>query len=134
MDFSGINYLAILIAAVAGMIAGAVWYGALASPWMRAANVSEEEVNQKNPSIYLVALIAQLVIAYLLAGLIGHLGTYTVTGGIITAFFCWLGFCVAPMAVNHRFQGAGWNLTAIDGGYWFVVFVLQGGIIGLMGI
>jgi len=37
------------------------------------------------------------------------------------------------MAVNHRFQGKGWDLTLIDGGYWLVVFLLQGAILGWWG-
>ena len=133
MDFSGINYLSVPLAALAGMIAGAVWYGVFAKPWMKAVGFTEADVQQK-PSIYIVAAVAQLVIAYLLAGLIGHLDTYTLTSGAITAFFCWIGFCLAPMAVNHRFQDKGWDLTVIDGGYWLVVFLLQGAIIGWMGV
>ena len=134
MTFEGMNYLAVVIAAVAGMMAGAAWYGMLAKQWMAASGVSEEEAQQSDPKIYVVALIAQLAIAYVLAGLIGHLGTHTIWGGVISALFCWAGFTLAPMAVNHRFQGKGWNLTVIDAGYWLVVFVLQGAIIGWMGI
>ncbi len=133
MDFSGINYLSVLPAAIAGMITGAIWYGVFAKPWMKAVGFTEDDVQQK-PSLYIVAVIAQLVIAYLMAGLIGHLGNYSLTGGVITAFFCWIGFCLAPMAVNHRFQNKGWDLTIIDGGYWLVVFLLQGAIIGWMGV
>ena len=125
------NYLAVVMAAVAGMIAGAVWYGALANPWMKA--VGYDEPPKPDPKIYIVAIVAQLIIAWTLAGVIGHLGTHTLSGGVISAFFCWLGFCAAPMAVNHRFQEKGWDLTVIDGGYWLAVFVLQGAILGWMG-
>ncbi len=131
MSFEGLNYLAVLAAAFAGMISGAVWYGVFAKQWMKAVGYTEQP--QPNPKIYIVALIAQFVIAYLLAGIIGHLGAFSLTQGIVTAFFCWLGFCVAPMAVNHRFQDKGWDLTVIDGGYWLLVFVLQGAIIGFLG-
>lgn len=133
MDFSGVNFIAIALAVVAGMATGAVWYGVFAKAWMRAAGLNESDIEQK-PSLYLVAAVCQIVIAYLLAGLVGHLGSHSLSGGMITAFFCWLGFCLAPMAVNHRFQGRGWDLTMIDGGYWLAVFLLQGAIIGWMGV
>lgn len=133
MEFSGMNYVAIGLATVAGMISGAVWYGIFAKPWMRAVGFTQGDVQPK-PSLYVIAAICQLVIAYLLAGMIGHLGSHTLTGGMITAFFCWLGFCLAPMTVNHRFQDKGWDLTAIDGGYWLTVFLIQGAIIGWMGV
>jgi hypothetical protein len=132
MIFHGMNYLAVIVAAIAGMMAGAAWYGALAKPWMKAVGMTEEP--QQSPKIYIVALISQLLIAYILAGLIGHIGTYTIWGGVLSALFCWAGFTLAPMMTNHRFQGNGWDLTAIDAGYWLVVFALHGAIIGWMGV
>ena len=36
MTFAGINYLAILIAAVLGWLAGALWYGVLGKQWVEA--------------------------------------------------------------------------------------------------
>lgn len=132
MIFHGINYLAVILAAIAGMMAGAAWYGALANQWMKASGFSEEP--KPNPKIYIVALISQFILAYILAGLIGHIGTFTLFGGVLSALFCWAGFTLAPMMTNHRFQGSGWDLTAIDAGYWFVVFALQGAIIGWMGV
>jgi hypothetical protein len=132
MIFHGMNYLAVIVAAIAGMMAGAAWYGALAKPWMKAVGMTEEP--QQSPKIYIVALISQLLIAYILAGLIGHIGTYTIWGGVLSALFCWTGFTLAPMMTNHRFQGNGWDLTAIDAGYWLVVFALHGAIIGWMGV
>ena len=41
MTFAGINYLAVLIAAAAGWVAGAVWYMALAKPWMAAVGTHQ---------------------------------------------------------------------------------------------
>ena len=133
MVFAGINYLSILIAVIVSMMAGAAWYGIFAKQWMAAAGLKEEELDQ-SATKYAIAAICQLIMAYLMAGLIGHMGEITLMNGLIAAGFAWLGFCVAPMAVNHRFQGAGWNLTLIDGGYWLVVFLLQGAIIGWMGV
>ena len=132
MVYAGTNFLAIGLAVIAGMIAGAIWYGVFAKPWMKAVGYTEEPT--PNPKIYIVAFISQIIIAYLMAGLIGHIGEVTITMGLISAFYAWLGFCVAPMAVNHRFQDKGWDLTMIDGGYWLVVFLLQGAIIGWMGV
>lgn len=132
MIFHGMNYLAVILAAIVGMMAGAAWYGALAKPWMKAVGYTEEP--KPNPKIYIVALISQFLLAYILAGLIGHIGTYTLWGGVLSALFCWAGFTLAPMMTNHRFQGNGWDLTIIDAGYWLLVFALQGAIIGWMGV
>ncbi len=133
MDFSNINLIAIGCAVVAGMVTGMVWYGVLARQWMSAAGLTESDIEQK-PSLYIVAVIAQVIIAYFLAGLIWHIDAFSVTGGMITAFLVWLPFTFATMAVDHRFQGKGWDLSIIDGGYWLAVLLLQGAIIGWFGL
>lgn len=136
MDFGGMNYLAVLVAGVAGFAFGALYYTALAKPWMAAIGKTEEEIKANmSPVPYVIAGIAQLVIAFMLAGVIGHLGTdmTTVRNGLITAFFIWLGFVVTTMAVNHAFQGAKRSLTVIDSGHWLGVLLVQGLVIGLFG-
>ena len=135
MEFGGINYLAVIAATVAGFIFGSVWYGVLAKQWMQAAGVSEE---QAKPSVgpMINAFICQLITAWMLAGVIGHLGDGQVTlkNGIISAAFIWFGFVLTTQLVNHRFQGKPWSLSLIDCGHWLGVFVAQGAVIGLMGV
>ena len=41
MSFTGVNYLAVIIATLAGFGLGPVWYAVLAKPWMRAAGKTE---------------------------------------------------------------------------------------------
>ena len=129
MDFAGINLVAITAAAFASMIIGAVWYGGLAKPWMRAANINENDLDQ-SPKLYVIAAICQIIIAFFMAGIIGHLAIDTPWAGAVTAFFCWLGFVAPTMTINHRFQGEKWSLTFINAGFWLLVFVAQGAIIG----
>ena len=137
MAFSGINYIAVLVAAAAGFAFGAVWYTALGKRWMAAAKVSEADLKMEGFASkvpFLVAAVCQLVLAYLLAGLMSHLGRVDLAGGLTTAFWLWLGFVATTMAVNHRFQGKGWDLTAIDGGHWLIGMLIQGAVIGLFGV
>ena len=39
MSFSGVNYFAVIIAALAGFGLGAVWYMVLSRPWMQAVGM-----------------------------------------------------------------------------------------------
>lgn len=131
MPFAGISYLAVIVAAVVAYVFGAVWYMVLAQHWIKAADFTEPP--KPAPGPFVIAFVAQLVIAYFLAGLVGHLGDVTVTRALTTAFFVWLPFVFAPMIVNHRFQGSTWRLTVIDGGHWLGVLLLMGLVIGLIG-
>ena len=141
MTFAGVNYLAVLIAAVASWLAGAAWYMTLAKPWMAALGRTPEQMEacKKQPHSYLpfiYAFAAAFILAFVLAGLVGHLGPGQVTlrNGIISGLFCWLGFVFTTMLVNNSFAMRSPKLLAIDGGYWLLVLVLSGAIIGAIGV
>ena len=132
MAFAGINYLAVLVAAVVGYAFGALWYTLLGKQWMAAAGVTPQ--GKSNPMPFIVAAVCQLVIAWMLAGVIGHLGDITVARSMISGAFIWFGFVITTMMVNHRFQSARWSLTLIDGAHWLGVLLIMGLVIGLFGV
>lgn len=131
MAFSGISYLAVLVAAIAAFAFGSAWYGALGKVWMKAVGFTEQP--KMTPAPLIISFICELVMAYFLAGLIGHLGDVTVGRGLTTAFFVWLPFVLTTQMVNHRYQGSPWMLTAIDAGHWLGVLLVMGLVIGLFG-
>jgi hypothetical protein len=92
MEFGGINYIAVLVAAVAAYMAGAIYYGALGKPWMKAARINPEDAKM-SPVLMITGFVCELVMAWVLAGVIGHLGEgeVTVRNGIISGAFVWLG-------------------------------------------
>lgn len=139
MAFAGVSYLAVLLAAVASFAFGSFYYMTLAKPWMAAIGKTESEIRATSgwPQLpFIIAAISQLVMAFMLAGVIGHLGQDQVTiwNGLVSGFSCWIGFVITSMAVNHAFQGAKKSLTLIDGGHWLGVLLIQGGVIGMIGV
>jgi Protein of unknown function (DUF1761) len=141
MTFAGTNYLAILIAAVVAWLAGAAWYMSLGKIWTSALGMTPEqmEARRKQPGAHLpfiYVFLAELVMAWVLAGLLGHLGPGQVTpiNGLISGTFCWLGFVITTMVANNAFAGHDSRLLLVDGGYWLLVLLLMGGIIGGMGV
>jgi Protein of unknown function (DUF1761) len=140
MTFAGINYWAVFLAAIAGYLVGALWYWAFGKPWMVALGLTETMIRRKDqrpsPLPYVLAFVADLVMAWVLAGLIGHLGVGQVTlkNGVISAAFVWFGFVITTLAVNNTFALRKSILIAIDGGHWLAVLLLMGVIIGAFGI
>lgn len=136
MSFAGVNYVAVIIAALAGFGLGMVWYMVLSKPWMQAVGKTEADRPQAPAQMLLFAItfLALFVMALMLAGLMGHLGDVTIRGGAITGFFVWLGFVITTMGVNHAFGGAKPMLTVIDGLYWLGVLLMQGAVIGAFGV
>jgi hypothetical protein len=139
MAFAGINYWAVLVAGVAGFGFGGVWYRLLAESWKAAHGFTTEQIRAHHgkgaaPWPLIVAAIADLVIAWGLAGVIGHLGAVTVKNGLIAAFFLWLGFVITTLVVNNTFGMRNAKLIVIDGGHWLGVLLLMGAIIGAWGV
>jgi hypothetical protein len=132
-----INYLAIVAAAVAAWLAGAVWYGVLAKPRIAALGWTDADVTDASgkrvmpvgPMI--ISFIAELIMAYLMSGLLYHLGGPNPVRGAIAGALIWLGFVVTTNAVNNAYQRRKLMLTIIDSGHWLVVLVLQGVVLGL---
>lgn len=120
---------AITGATVGGFVFGAVWYGVLGKAWMRSADLPEEQT-KPSPSIMIITLMCQIVLALAMAGVMWHTGVSSVRGGVITGVLIWGGFILPTMIVNHRFQGRPWSLTLIDTGSWLGILLLQGVLLG----
>jgi hypothetical protein len=135
MSFAGENYLAVVVAATVAWLFGAAWYGLLGKPWMKAARLDPSAMKM-SAAPFIVSFVAELIMAYVLAGVLGHLGPGQVTflNGLISALFVWAGFIATTIAVNQRYQGFGWTLTLIDAGHWLGVALLMGAIIGWWGV
>ena len=133
MTFAGTNYLAILVAAIGAFAFGAAYYMTLSKQWLAA--VGRVEPN-KSPGPFIVSFVAELVMAWVLAGMLSHFGAgqVTVKNGIVSGLFLWLGFVVTTVVVNNGYAGRKFSLSAIDSVHWLGVLVVQGAIIGAFGL
>lgn len=137
MNFAGMNIVAIGLAAVAGFAFGAVYYMSLSRQWLAAIGKTKEEIaGKRSIAPFITSFVALLVMAWVLAGTLGHLGPGQVTlkNGIISALFVWVGFVATTVAVNNAFGGRKPMLSVIDGIHWLGVLVIQGAIIGALGV
>jgi len=133
MAFAGMNVLAILAAAVAGFAWGAAYYMTLSKQWLAAVGRTEPN---KSPAPFIISFVALVIMAWVLAGTVGHLGPGQVTlkNGIISALFIWVGFVATTIFVNNAYPGRKYMLSVIDSMYWLGVLVIEGAIIGAIGV
>jgi hypothetical protein len=141
MTFSGVNYLAVVIAAIAAWLASAAWYMSLSRHYVAALGKTPEQMaeDRKKPGAFLpfiYAFVADIIIGWMLAGVLAHLGAGQVTlrNGIISAAFLWFGFVLTTMVVNYSFSGRDRRLLLIDAGNWLLVLLVIGAILGGIGI
>lgn len=139
MTFAGVNYIAVLVAASVAWIFGGIWYRLLAKPWRTAQGFTAEQVSARHGDHtamwpLVVSFVADLIMAWMLAGLLGHFGAVTLDNGVITAFFIWFGFVITTLAVNNIFGLRRHALIVIDGLHWLGALLLMGAIIGAWGV
>ncbi len=139
--FSGLNVWALVLAAAVSFIFGGLWYTALSKAWMAALGLTEQDIKSRggpSPRPYVITLAAQIWMAWILAGLILHMTRSGLpTGwrsGLISGAFIWAGFIAPVLLVNYQFQMRKWGLFIIDSGHWLGVLLIQGAIIGWLGL
>jgi len=137
MTFAGMNHLAILVAAIAAFAWGAAYYTTLSRQWLAAVGMTREQLQAaRSPVPFVISFVALIVMGWVLAGTLAHLGPGQVTlkNGIISALFLWLGFVVTTVFVNNAYPGRKYSLSVIDSIHWLGVLVIQGAVIGAFGI
>ena len=128
---SGINYLAVLVAAVAVYVLRTLWYSPafLGKLWMAASGLTEEQTRQGNPGlIYGVSFLLELVAAFVLALFIGM--EATVSSGLQTGFLAGLFWVSAALGVVYLFERRSLRLWLLNAGYMTLAFTVMGGILG----
>jgi hypothetical protein len=140
MSLGGLDYMAVIVAAVVSFLFGGVWYNAFSKQWMEALGRTPEMMSKDRGAVglYVVAFVAQLIMAWMLAGILLHMTSgglpTTIRTGLISAAFLWFGFVITTMVVNYSFQGARPLLAVLDGAHWLGVLLIQGAILGWWGV
>ncbi len=126
-----INYLAVLVAAVAAMVIGGIWYspGVFGAKWMSLAGLTAPP-EASMAKAYAMGFIVALVIAFCLALIVDWIKGESWRCGVAVAIVCWLGFAATVRADNVIFGGRPLGLFWIDAGYDLVAYIVMGAIIG----
>jgi len=131
-DLAGINYLAVLVAAVSTFVIGALWYSPVlfGKAWMAASGMTEEKAREGNmPLVFGLSFLLELVAAFVLAMFVGpgagfHFG---LLAGLHVGLF-WVG---GAFGVVYLFEQRPVRLWLVNAGYMVVAFTVMGGILGV---
>jgi uncharacterized membrane protein YpjA len=138
MHYLGVNLLAVLACAVAGMVVGFVWYSPalFAKPWMvlmgydpnDKAKIAELQ-KSAGPS-YAMSMVASLLTAFVLGKIISVAGAATAFDGLKIGMVVWLGFVTTVQFTNALFSHQRNKLYLINTGYQLVCYLAMGAILG----
>lgn len=115
--FDALNWLAVIVAAVAWFAFAAIWYAQplLGKTWQRAANVSLPEGYRPPPSIFAITLVAYFVTAITIGLLVAALGITQVGDAIELGVILAIGSIVVHLVVDSAFAQRSWSLVWING-------------------
>lgn len=126
------EYLSVILSAVAAFAVGAGYYMALSKPWVEASGVPVGEdgqpLNGSNPVPYIVSFVMILLVAGMMRHTFALSGIETVGKGILSGLGIGAFFIAPWIFINTGYSDRPWKLAIIDSGY----AILSGGVIGLV--
>ena len=135
-----INYLAIVVAAIASMVIGYLWYGPIfGKPWMKLMGMSSAQMSaEKKKGMakgYIIMYITSAIMAYVLAHALvfgnAYLHASGIMSGIMVGFWNWLGFIATVTVGSVLWEGKSWKLWFLNNGFWLVNLCIMGIILEL---
>jgi hypothetical protein len=129
-----INWVAVVLAAVAGFALGALWFVPLfGKAWDREAGVTESIKKAGNkPLIFGSAFFLYLFMAFI----VGHtLATYSNPGLIVSIMIAGgvgAGFVAPAFGISYLFAHRSLKLFLMDAGYWIATYCAMGAVFGMI--
>jgi hypothetical protein len=127
------NWWAIIVAAVAYVALGAIWYSPpiFGNAWMKGIGKTKEQLAAGfSPLSYVWALGYSFLAAYGIARILFWAQRGTVWDGIVIGLMAGICFALTTLGINDTFERRPCNLTIINVLYYIVGFVIIGIIVG----
>ena len=125
------SLLIILLAAVAGMVVGALWYSPVmfGPMWQRLTGMTGE--GESMVRLMTLTFLATIVMAYVLSYVVSLLYIDTFVRGAEIGAWMWLGYVATTQLINGLYEKRPFSLYAINVMHHFVVLVIMGGILAM---
>lgn len=126
-----IDWVGIIVAIVAAMAIGAVWYGPLfGKQWLELVGKTRDELRASSGLGYLLALLGAfataLVMTYVTQWADAN-GSFP--QGMLVGTVMWAGFTVSTVVTGGAFEGRDWGLILINAGNALLSLMIVGGIV-----
>lgn len=126
-----VNYLAVLLAAIANYVIATIWYAVIfGNVWKKLTGITEMKPVKLN---VVLVFIGSLVLSYVLYHSIAFGDAYVkmsgISGGLMGGFFGWLGY-IAPITLSTKlYEKKPWGLWLLDNAFWLISLLVMGTIL-----
>ena len=116
ITLSGLNWLAIIVAAIVFFGLAAIWYQpkVMGNRWMEAAGVEAPE-DPPSPMVFVGVLVAYFIMAVVLAMIARGIGASSFGDGLALGLATGIAFVAAQAWVNVTFERRSNNLVLVNG-------------------
>lgn len=129
------EFISVIVAAVAGFAFGAAWYMTLSKQWVAASGIEVDENGQpanKSKTPFILAGIAMLLVAGMMRHTFAMSGIDTLAAGLVGGLGVGLFFISPWIMINNAYGDRPFNLTLIDGGYATFGCGVIGAVLGIL--
>lgn len=137
MDFSSINWLAVVVCVILSMVSGSIWYHpkVFFTTWWKGIGKEGDpqmggEMDGPGGLTWGLVILGSVVQVIFLAVFLNALGANTLVSGATTGFWLWLGFIAPTYLVNKLFADQFPKVWGIEVGNHLLNFLLFGAILG----
>src|SRR3989344_4802263 len=120
-----INWLAVLLAGVASMVVGWLWYGPLfGKMWKNLMGITPESMQamkMKPMTAMFWGLVMAVITSYVLAYFMGALGVATLGSAMKLACWIWFGFLATQTIGIYLWEGRPFKLFVLNAIHQFVM-------------
>jgi hypothetical protein len=133
LDFSNLNYLAILITTFITFGIGAIWYSALfAKVWQKETGLTDKQIADGSPlKTYGGSFICFLLINLFIAAIFRDLQPKDWIEAAITGLQVGILVNLANLTINYLYQYKSLKLWLIDGRYCVLVMIVGGAVLSV---
>lgn len=127
----GVNYIAILVAAVLALVIGFAWYSpaVFGKRWMAYLGTTQAQLGNPGGMGMAVGVIASLANAWVLAVLSLNLGGKSLADGVMLGVICWLGFMATITAAQISFEKKPGGLWLLNNAHNVIVQIVMAAIV-----
>lgn len=135
MDYSSINYLAIIVSGIAMFALGSLWYTPIlfGKVWQKEVMLSDEKIKGSNMAVTMIfSFLLMLLMVFGLAILIqGHEGNEVDWfSGLYHGLVVGVLFIGSSIGINYLYQLKTFKLWLIDASYQIICLGIAGVILG----
>ncbi len=123
MVLYGVNFIGVLVAAVASMLFGMIWYSPkiFGNKWMRLTGISKKkakEAKEKGMTLHMLgSFVSQIVTAAILSVFLLYAGAASIPASLLVSFLLWLGFIATTQISSVFWEQKTWSLFTLNSLY-----------------